>query len=142
MGLQVTQAWVDANNRKPDRATSSPSPVSRPVPNPRSESPLEALFLELWTGANGPELVREARLIEGRRFRCDFVHETSKTVIECEGYGIGHFGRDGFNKDAEKYLLLLFLGYTVVRLTKPLIIQENVGKLIDFIHRSSTDTID
>lgn len=107
------------------------------IPQSKDESPLEALFLSLWTRAGGPPLERESGLIPGRMFRVDFVHRPSKRVIEIEGYGIGHFGKAGFKKDAEKYFALdIDLDYRITRLTKHLITEENVKKIIAVIEKA------
>ena len=101
------------------------------LPEVKQESPLERLFLELWTAVGGEPLEREVGLIPGRLFKVDFLHRASKTVIEIEGYGIGHFGKAGFKKDADKYFALqVQLGYTVIRLTKSLLTESNVRELI------------
>lgn len=150
-----TQAMVDAHNARPDLHNPTCKPSLQVDLNPtlkksltvardpvikdrltteKQESPLEALFLNLWTKAGGSPLEREVALIPGRLFRCDFLHRASKTVIEVEGYGIGHFGKAGFKKDADKYYILqVRLGYQVIRFTKSLITEENVREVIAMV---------
>lgn len=83
-------------------------------------SSLETKFSLLWMAVKGPRLESEALLIPGRKFRVDFVHRASKTVVEIEGgawSGGRHTRGSGFIKDCEKYNELGFLGYQVFRLT-------------------------
>ncbi len=152
-----TQQMVDDHNRRVAAGNPTCKPALQVDPNPtlkksltvardpvvkksltteKQESPLEASMLALWMAAGGPPLEREVGLIPGRMFRVDFLHRASKTVIECEGYGIGHFGKAGFKKDADKYFALsVDLGYTVIRLTKSLITDENIRKVISLVTR-------
>lgn len=58
-----------------------------------------------------------------RRWRADFVHMPSRTLIEIEGgvflHGGGRHSRGaGDAKDAEKYLEAVLAGWTVIRLTE------------------------
>ena len=88
----------------------------------RSKTPpsrLEERLLWLWNKACGPKLEREFRLHQTRRWRSDFAHMESNTLIEIEG-GIWVNGRHnraaGFNADLEKYLEAGLSGWRVFRL--------------------------
>lgn len=67
----------------------------------------------------GPPLEREYRFDPKRRWRADFAHLPSRTLIEIEG-GIWIRGRHnqaaGFIADMEKYLEAALAGWTVIRL--------------------------
>jgi len=96
-------------------------------------SRLESRFLLLWRVAQGPPLEREVKFHSSRRWRADFAHLPTRTLIEIEGGifmpGGGRHNRgSGYAKDAEKYLEAVLAGWTVIRLT---------GKQleIDFIER-------
>ena len=56
------------------------------------ESPLERQFINLWQMLNGPELEREYRFEPMRRWRADFAHLASRTLLEVEG-GLYQQGR-------------------------------------------------
>ena len=99
-------------------------------------SRLESRFLLLWRVAQGPPLEREVRFHASRRWRADFAHMGSRTLIEIEGgiflRGGGRHNRGmGYAKDAEKYLEAVLAGWTVIRLTERQI-------EIDFIERIAT----
>ena len=86
-------------------------------------SRLEYRFLLLWRVAQGPPLEREVRFHTSRRWRADFAHMGSRTLIEIEGGifipGGGRHNRGGgYAKDAEKYLEAVLAGWTVIRLTE------------------------
>jgi very-short-patch-repair endonuclease len=82
-------------------------------------SKLEQRFEWLWRVLNGPALEREFRFHPTRKWRSDFAHLASRTLIEIEG-GIWVRGRHnsprGFAADAEKYLEAALAGWRVIRL--------------------------
>ena len=98
----------------------------------RSPSKLEDRFLFLWQLAKGPPLEREFRFHAERRWRADFAHLPSRTLIEVEG-GIWVQGRHnraaGFNADLEKYLEAGLLGWRVFRFGPEQITLENITRL-------------
>lgn len=88
-----------------------------------AESRLESKFLLLWRVAQGPALEREVKFHVSRRWRADFAHMPSRTLIEIEGgifqrSGGRHNRGAGYAKDAEKYLEAVLAGWTVIRLTE------------------------
>lgn len=86
-------------------------------------SKLESRFLFLWRVAHGPPLEREFRFHPQRKWRADFAHVASRTLIEIEGGiflpGGGRHNRGGgYARDAEKYLEAALAGWKVLRLTR------------------------
>ena len=86
-------------------------------------SKLESQFLFLWRVAQGPPLEREVRFHTSRKWRADFAHLDSRTLIEIEGgiflaAGGRHNRGSGYAKDAEKYLEAALAGWRVLRLTE------------------------
>lgn len=82
-------------------------------------SRLEKRFETLWRALGGPELEREFRFHPVRKWRADFAHLPSKTLIEIEGgiYVNGRHNRAaGFAADLEKYLEASLGGWRVIRL--------------------------
>ena len=69
-----------------------------------NRSHLEDRFALLWRAANGPPLERELVFFPGRRWRADFAHRPSRSLIEVEG-GVFVRGRhnraEGFLADIE-----------------------------------------
>jgi len=109
-----------------------PEPSYRDI----SSNPLVAEFESLWAWLGGPDLRKEFRFDEQRRWRFDYVHLQSNVAIELEG-GIWSNGRhvrgQGFINDCEKYNRAIVLGYVVFRLPADLINEENVQPIIDMI---------
>ena len=98
-------------------------------------SRLEAKFALYWRGLGGPALEREFRFHPERKWRADFAHVESRTLIEIEGGiyvdGGGRHNRGaGFIADAEKYLEAFLAGWSVVRLTSAQIIAPTIERLI------------
>ena len=89
-----------------------------------------------WCGLGGPELKREFRFHQTRKWRADFAHIESRTLIEIEGgiYIQGRHNRpQGFAADAEKYLEAALDGWRVLRLTELQITAPTVERIIRFI---------
>lgn len=102
----------------------------------RAASPpsrLETKFALLWRAQSGPELEREFRFHPVRKWRADFAHLESRTLIEIEG-GIYIQGRHnraaGFIADTEKYLEAFLAGWAVVRLTSAQITAPIIERLV------------
>lgn len=100
---------------------------------PAKESRLEKKFAFLWRCLDGPPLEREFRFHPKRKWRADFAHLPSRTLIEIEGgawVGGRHNRGSGFVADAEKYLEAVLSGWRVVRLTGMQIEAETLERLI------------
>ncbi len=98
-------------------------------------SRLESKFALYWRGLGGPELQREFVFHAERKWRADFAHVESRTLIEIEGgifiKGGGRQNRAaGFIADAEKYLEAFLAGWNVVRLTEAQFTAPNVERII------------
>ena len=95
-------------------------------------SRLEKRFVMLWRALGGPELEREYRFHPQRKWRADFAHLPSRTLIEIEG-GIYINGRHnraaGFAADIEKYLEAALAGWRVIRLGPDEITFETVERI-------------
>jgi len=102
--------------------------------NPPSR--LERRFLLYWQSLGGPALEREFRFHPTRKWRADFAHVESRTLIEVEGgiYIQGRHNRpQGFAADAEKYLEAALDGWRVLRLTELQITAPMIERIIGFI---------
>lgn len=105
-------------------------------------SPLEEIFIDLWTKCDGPLLKREVFIVPGKRWRVDFAHCKSKTAIEIEGgvYMMGRHQRPaGFSEDCKKYLAITLLGWRVIRLTGSQLSEETIRSIIEFIIDNQTE---
>jgi very-short-patch-repair endonuclease len=114
-----------------------------PRPRYRPKTPgsrLEERFLILWQAADSPQLEREYRFHDQRRWRADFAHIDSRTPIEIEG-GIWVNGRHnraaGFNADLEKYLEASLGSWRVFRLSASQITLPIVGRLVAIVRHGS-----
>jgi very-short-patch-repair endonuclease len=101
-------------------------------------SRLESKFLLLWRVAQGPALEREVKFHASRRWRADFAHLSSRTLIEIEGGifipGGGRHNRGGgYAKDAEKYLEAVLAGWTVIRLTAPQLEIDFIERIVSLV---------
>lgn len=99
-------------------------------------SKLENKFLFLWRCLDGPPLKREYRFHPDRKWRADFAHLPSKTLIEVEGgaWVAGRHNRgSGFVKDAEKYFEATMAGWRVVRLTEGQLQADAIERLVGFV---------
>ncbi len=75
----------------------------------------------MWCRLQGLTLLKEHRVVEGRRWRFDYYMPEIKTAIEYEG-GIymrrgGHNTAAGIHRDIEKYEAAQNQGIKVIRLT-------------------------
>jgi very-short-patch-repair endonuclease len=103
-------------------------------------SRLEKRFELLWRALGGPDLVKEYRFHQARKWRADFAHLPSRTLIEIEG-GIWVNGRHnraaGFAADLEKYLEAALDGWRVVRLGPKELTADHTGRLIALLREAS-----
>jgi very-short-patch-repair endonuclease len=104
-----------------------------------ARSKLESKFLFLWRVAQGPALEREIQFHTSRRWRADFAHLPSRTLIEIEGGiflpGGGRHSRGaGYAKDAEKYLEAVLAGWTVIRLTAKQLEIDFIERIVAFLN--------
>jgi very-short-patch-repair endonuclease len=131
MRNEGTAARVVRIPRLTPRAVHAPALPRKPSP-----SRLEDRFLFLWQIAKGPPLEREFRFHAERRWRADFAHLPTRTLIEIEGgvYINGRHNRPaGFNADLEKYLEAGLAGWRVFRLGSDQITMENVERLVSLL---------
>jgi len=82
--------------------------------------------------------VSEFRFDPERRWRSDFAHVESRTLIEIEG-GVFVYGRhnrpQGFVLDCEKYLHAWLDNWSVVRLTANMITAPNLERIISAVRQ-------
>lgn len=101
-----------------------------------TESLLERQFADLWQMLGGPELEREFRFEPLRRWRADFAHLASRTLVEVEGglYQQGRHNRaHGYQSDCEKYNWATMTGWRVIRLTSMMLTPDYVESIIKWI---------
>jgi very-short-patch-repair endonuclease len=83
------------------------------VPNP-----LAMRFEALWERWGGPALECEYKFSAARRWRADYCHTASRTIIELEGgiYSAGrHTRAAGYLGDIEKYNAAAAMGWRIIR---------------------------
>lgn len=109
-------------------------------------SRLEQRFLLYWQSLGGPALEREYRFHPTRKWRADFAHVESRTLIEVEGgiyiAGGGRHNRAaGFVADLEKYLTAALDGWRVLRLAEPLITAPMVERIITLVRTAGVKSV-
>lgn len=85
---------------------------------------------------DGPALESEFRFHPTRKWRADYAHLESRTLIELEGgvwVGGRHNRAAGFVADSEKYLEATLAGWRVVRLVDRQLNMETVGRLVAMV---------
>ena len=103
------------------------------------QSPLEAKFLNMWQLLGGPELEREERFNDDRMWRADFLHASSRTLIEVEGltWQPDKYGRHqrprGYSEDCRKYNDAVMKGYKIIRLTTLTLEPDYIESIIRWI---------
>lgn len=116
------------------------------------KSVLELAFKAEWKRLGGEQLLEEVQFHQTRRWRFDFVHEASKTVIEIDGgskgffkkdkYGLSrwvsgrHQSADGYQSDCDKLNEATLMGYKVFRLTGKMSADSQLIKRIIEFSRS------
>ena len=100
-------------------------------------SRLEKHFEMLWEAQGGPELEKEFRFHPVRKWRADFAHLPSRTLIEIEGgiYVNGRHNRGaGFAADLEKYLEAGLSGWRLIRLGPNELTGETIARLVTLVN--------
>lgn len=99
---------------------------------------LENKFHFMWKALNGPELKRQHKFHETRKWTFDFAHVETRIAIEIEG-GTWINGRhnrgQGYENDREKYNEANFEYWRVFCLTSKMITGDVVRRLIDVVNR-------
>lgn len=139
--MSAVSDWLNSSSMKklnPDPFALKKKVQVEPISENRSSH--EEKFYDLWLLLGGPELKREFRFHEKRRWRLDFCHESSKTAIEIDG-GIwvksGHSSGTGISRDIEKSNELEYMGYRLFRFTGDMITTENLKRLMGFIAQNA-----
>ena len=99
-------------------------------------SRLECRFEQIWQAQGGPELEKEFRFDPIRRWRADFAHLESRTLIEIEGgiYINGRHNRPaGCAADLEKYLEASLAGWRVIRLGPNELTAAHIVRLVSLV---------
>ena len=99
-----------------------------------------AAFEALWRELGGPDLVAEYRFAPPRRYRADYAHLGSRTLVEVEGgtWVRGRHSRpQGYASDCQKYNLATRLGWRVFRLTTDMVTPEHIEPIIESIRETA-----
>jgi len=116
--------------------TSKPEQIS----DLRMSSNLEQKFELLWKACNGPILEKEFNFCPLRKWRADYFHRPTHTLIEVEG-GMWTGGRHqrglGFSADAIKYNVASYMGFRLFRLPASLLKIEYVEDLVKICLRQT-----
>lgn len=103
---------------------------------------LHRQFETAWTQLGGPPLVAERMVVEGRKYRTDYIHKRSRVSIEINGgtwskKKMGHNSGSGIERDATKQNLVVMNGYVPFILTSKMLAKKNIVSnlvpIIEFI---------
>lgn len=104
-----------------------------------STKTFEEKFLDLWRSWElGPEPIRNAKVIPGRRLEIDFCWPDIRLAVECQG-GIfakersGHSNIPGMKRDMEKNNLLQCLGWVLLQIHAGDIVKANHDNLRELL---------
>lgn len=118
------------------RAAGAQNATPRPrIPAERANNELSARFEQLWRLLDGPALETEYRFHPVRRWRADYCHPSSRTLIELEGgiYSQGrHTRAGGYQGDCEKYNAATMAGWRVIRLATGMVQPATIEQIIEF----------
>lgn len=103
-------------------------------------STLERKFSLIWLAIKGPVLTPEHVFYPGRKWRADFAHLPSRTLIEVEGgaYGGRHTRPQGFKADLDKYFAAAMAGWRVIRIGAHQINVQTLEQIRDLIKDNKT----
>ena len=106
-------------------------------------SHLEEKFVRLWANIGGPTLEREFKFHPARKWRSDFVHHATRTLIEIEGGAFcgRHTKAKGFLNDAEKYFNCAEIGYSVIRLTANMINENYIVRTEKILRKRENELL-
>lgn len=99
---------------------------------------LENKFHFIWKALNGPELKRQHKFHDTRKWTFDFAHVETRIAIEIEGgtWVNGRHNRgQGYESDREKYNEANFDSWRVFCLTSKMITSDVVRRLIEAVIR-------
>lgn len=103
-------------------------------------SDLEGELAQALHLARLPRPEREAQLVDGRKWACDFVYRAARLVVEVEGGTQSGKSRHskgvGFDEDCRKYAELTLRGWRVIRVTGTHI---RSGEAVAWIERALGD---
>lgn len=108
-----------------------------------NRSSLEKKFEKLWEAAfSDIPLYVEDTNVKGRKFRSDYTHRATKTVIEIHGGQYigtsGHHGNQA-KKDADKQNLLVAQGYHPFILWTTMVTKANIELIGNYIIANNND---
>jgi very-short-patch-repair endonuclease len=145
-GIPVTtpaRTLTDLSRAKPARGGATPGQVRHarrqasfldlplgPVPQDRTRSELEQIFLDLCARARLPKPEVNVKIAN---LTVDFLWRRSRFVVETDGYR-SHGGKVAFHDDKRRDLRLRALGYDVVHLTYDQVANE-AGTVIAALRR-------
>ncbi len=93
----------------------------------------ERWFVTRWLQIDGPEYEREVVFHSRRKYRADFCWPAIKVILEVDGGGHRIYWNK-YHQDTEKQNDAHFEGWTIFRLTRKMITDEN----IEFLDRLKT----
>ena len=137
VGRMPTKTTTKRSTKKIALRAAKAATKKKAAKAPAKRSHLEIRWAREWERQGGPELVEEYKFHPTRRWRADFAHLPTRTLIEIEGgaYGGRHTRGKGFVEDLDKYATAWLHGFTVLRIgahqVRGDVIRAVIGRLSD-----------
>ena len=99
-------------------------------------------FEAIWQMLDGPPLEKEFKFHDKRKWRNDYLHRPTRTIIELDG-GVYNGGRHvrpkGFIDDCVKLNEATMLGYFLIRIPTGFATEHYIGRIIDHLRTAQND---
>ena len=134
-GREVSQDVYDDNQHQVEKPKEAKTQARKDI-DAEMRNQFAATFEATWRLLGGPELETEHVFHPERKWRADYLHRPSMTIIELEGgvYSKGrHTRAGGFIEDCFKYNAATMLNYRLIRIGTGMATAHYLQQIIDYL---------